>query len=76
MSRVGAQARLHSLTVRAPHRRLGIGTDLLAARLLWARRMGCERILSEIARDNMPSQLIALRAGMRRVGEIYFHRPR
>ena len=76
VTRVGLHARLHSLTVRVPFRRIGVGSDLLRARLWWAQRNGARRVLSEIARGNTDSQAIAERAGMRRVGAIYFHRPR
>jgi GNAT superfamily N-acetyltransferase len=75
LSRVGTHARLHSLTVRAPYRRIGLGTDLLFARLLWARKAGVETVISEIAEENVGSQAVAALGGMRRVGEIYFHRP-
>jgi GNAT superfamily N-acetyltransferase len=75
VSRVGTHARLHSLAVRAPHRRMGLGGDLLLARLLWARRCGATEALSEIAERNVASQAVALRAGMQRVGRIYFYRP-
>jgi [ribosomal protein S18]-alanine N-acetyltransferase len=75
VSVVGNHARLHSLTVRASHRRMGLGTDLLFARLLWARRAGAFDVLSEISERNDASRSIAARAGMRRVGEIYFYPP-
>lgn len=75
LSRVGVYGRFYSLTVRAPYRRLGLGTDLLFARLLWARQAGVESVISEIAEENVGSQAVAALGGMRRVGEIYFHRP-
>jgi [ribosomal protein S18]-alanine N-acetyltransferase len=75
VSVVGPHARLHSLTVRAPHRRMGLGTDLVLARLLWARRAGASDVVSEISARNVGSRSIAIRAGMQRVGEIYFYPP-
>jgi len=75
VSNAGQDARLHSLTVRAPYRRIGIGTDLLSARLLWAQKSGVSRAISEISRRNLASRSIALRAGMHPVGEVFFHRP-
>jgi len=75
VSVVRNHARLHSLAVRASHRRMGLGTDLLFARLLWARRAGAIDVLSEISERNAASRSIAVRAGMRRVGEIYFYPP-
>ncbi|MFZ1023748.1 MAG: GNAT family N-acetyltransferase [Thermoplasmata archaeon] len=76
ISTVGRFARLHSLTVRAPYRNLGLGSDLLRARLLWAEQAGVTEVLSEISRLNAASQALAVRSGMRRVGEIYLYRPR
>jgi GNAT superfamily N-acetyltransferase len=75
VSKVGTHARLHSLAVRAPYRRMGLGTDLLFARLLWARQAGASEVLSEISQSNVASQAIASRGGMQRVGQIYFYRP-
>lgn len=71
----GAHARLHSLFVSPRYRRLGIGTDLLFARLFWARRAGARRVLSEIAEENRPSRAIAERGGMRPAGTIYLYAP-
>ena len=75
VSKVHGHARIHSLTVRAPYRRVGIGTDLLFARLLWAHRTGASEVLSEISALNLGSQTIAARGGMRRVGQIYYYPP-
>lgn len=76
VSLAGRHARLHSLTVRAPFRRMGLGSDLLAARLLWSDRMGAHTVLSEVSVRNVASQTVATGGGMRRVGSIYFHPPR
>lgn len=70
---VGEHGRLHSLTVRPGFRRLGIGTDLLFARLLWARTVGVREVISEIAESNLASRSIAERGGMRSVGRIYLY---
>jgi GNAT superfamily N-acetyltransferase len=75
VSQVGPHARLHSLTVRPPFRRMGLGTDLLFARLLWAQRAGAGEVVSEISEGNLGSLTIAHLGGMRVVGRIYFHRP-
>jgi len=75
-SAAGEHARLHSLFVSPRYRRLGIGTDLLFARLFWARRAGARTALSEIAEGNLPSQTIAARGGMHPVGAIFLHAPR
>ncbi len=71
---VGRHARLHSVTVRPGFRGLGVGADLLFGRLLWARRSGASRAISEIADQNLPSRRIAENAGMRKVGPGYLYR--
>jgi GNAT superfamily N-acetyltransferase len=70
---VAGVARLHSLAVRPTFRRLGVGTDLLFARLLWARRAGARQVLSEISEANPASRRIAERGGMRPVGELFLY---
>lgn len=70
----GRWGRLHSLAVRPRFRRLGIGRDLLFARLLWAARHGVAELLSEIADANGPSQAIAREGGMSAVGRLGLYR--
>lgn len=69
----GPVARLHGLTVRAEYRRLGIGTDLVLARLVYARRLGARHALSEIADRNLASRATAERAGLRPAGRLYLY---
>jgi RimJ/RimL family protein N-acetyltransferase len=69
----GRDARLHGLTVRAEYRRLGIGTDLVLARLVYAHRLGARVALSEIADRNLASRATAERAGLRPVGRVYLY---
>lgn len=73
VSVVGDHARLHSLMVRPAFRRLGIGTDLVAARLLWARSSGAREALTEIAEGNLASRRIYERAGFRERSHVYLH---
>jgi GNAT superfamily N-acetyltransferase len=74
---VGSRARFHSVSVSPRYRRLGIGSDLWEARRVWAQRSGVQRALAEIASKNLPSQAVAMRGGMRRMGETYlYQRPR
>jgi len=70
---VGRYARLHSLTVRPEYRRLGIGTDLLFARLLFAREAGAEQAISEISERNVGSRTIAEGAGMLPHGRLFLY---
>jgi len=73
---VNGQGRLHSLSVRPHYWRMGIGTDLWHARILWARRAGARQVLSEIADQNVASQAIATAGGMRKVGQLFLsYRP-
>jgi GNAT superfamily N-acetyltransferase len=72
-SATGDRARLHSLTVRPGFRGLGVGTDLLFARLLWARQQGLREAFSEISENNRASRAVAAHAGMLPVGRIYLH---
>lgn len=69
----GRSARLHTLTVRPGFRELGIGTDLVFARLWFAFRSGADRAVSEISERNARSAALAARAGMRPVGEMFLH---
>jgi GNAT superfamily N-acetyltransferase len=71
VSVVGSHGRLHSLSVRPHYRRIGIGTDLWHARMLWARRAGARRVLSEISEHNVASLAIATAGGMHRVGQMF-----
>jgi RimJ/RimL family protein N-acetyltransferase len=70
---LGTHGRLHSLAVRPGYRRMGVGTDLLFARLLWLERTGAREAISEIAEQNLPSRAVAERAGMRPVGRIFLY---
>lgn len=70
---VGGRARLHSLTVRADHRRAGIGLDLLHARLWYAELAGAREAFSEIAESNAASRGVAAKAGMSPEGAIYLY---
>ncbi len=70
----GRSARLHTLGVRAGYRRLGIGTDLLFGRMLWAWQAGARRVVSEISAGNVASRAVAEKGGLRQVGQGFFYR--
>lgn len=70
-NRIGAAGRLHSLTVRPRHRRSGVGSDLLFARLAWLGTAGALSAISEISARSPGSIAIAERGGMRPVGRIF-----
>ncbi len=71
---VGHHARGHSFMVRPRFRGLGVGTDLLHARMMWLRGEGVVRVVSEIYEGNAGSEVAAERAGMARVGRMYHYR--
>jgi sarcosine oxidase subunit beta len=75
LSRVGPYARGHSFVVRPRYRGLGIGTDLLTARMLWLQRTGARQVVSEIYGGNVASRTAAERAGMALVARMYHFRP-
>ncbi|MCI4319082.1 MAG: GNAT family N-acetyltransferase [Thermoplasmata archaeon] len=75
VSLVDGRARLHSLSVRPRFRRLGVASDLVAARVLWAFRSGAAHVISEISERSVGSTILAERAGMRPAGAIYLYPP-
>lgn len=63
--------RLHSLFVRPQFRGLGIGQDLVFARLLWLQSKGVRSAFSEISRENLASSRIAINAKMKVSGQVF-----
>ncbi len=73
-SRIGPYARGHSFVVHPRYRGLGVGTDLLRARMTWFQNVGVRQVVSEIYDDNRASRTAAERAGMAVVGRMFhFH---
>jgi GNAT superfamily N-acetyltransferase len=72
--RVADRGRVHSLMVDPGFRGLGIGSDLLEARLRWLTTEGARRAISEISTSNAASRRAAERSGMRPVGSMYLER--
>ncbi len=68
--------RIHSLFVKPQFRKLGIGEDILYARLLWLKSKHARLAFSEISHNNIPSSRIASKAQMRVNGQVfqYFRR--
>lgn len=69
--RAGTFGRVHSLYVHPRYRRLGVGSDLLGARLRWLRAEGAREVVTEIAIDNAPSLATTRRAGGAPIGRMY-----
>lgn len=63
--------RIHSLFVKPQFRRLGIGEDILYARLLWLTSKHARSAFSEISSCNSPSVRIELKAQMEVCGQIF-----
>jgi ribosomal protein S18 acetylase RimI-like enzyme len=63
--------RLHSLFVRPQFRRIGIGRDILSARLFWLKARRARSAFSEISRENPSSSKIAVGGGMSVSGQVF-----
>jgi GNAT superfamily N-acetyltransferase len=71
ISFVKSIGRIHSLFVKPQFRRLGIGEDILYARLLWLKSKHARSAFSEISRYNPSSLRIALKAQMSVSGQVF-----
>jgi GNAT superfamily N-acetyltransferase len=73
VSLVDGIGRLHTLYVNPQYRRMGIGEDLLYARLLWLKFKGARLAFSEISEDNVASAMVARKAKMFSCGRLYMY---
>ena len=71
VSLVNGVGRLHSLYVKPQLRRIGIGEDILNARLLWLKSKGARLAFTEISRSNIPSSNNVMKAQMKASGEVF-----
>jgi hypothetical protein len=71
LSLVNGVGRLHSLFVKPRFRRMGLGLDVLFARLYWLKSKNARIAFSEISTDNPQSSKISTRGGMRVTGQVY-----
>jgi ribosomal protein S18 acetylase RimI-like enzyme len=71
VSFVKSIGRIHSLFVKPQFRRLGIGEDILYARLLWLKSKHARSAFSEISRYNSSSVRIASKAQMKVCGQVF-----
>jgi GNAT superfamily N-acetyltransferase len=71
LSLVNGIGRLHSLYVKPQFRKMGMGEDILNARLLWAKSKNARLVFSEISRHNFSCSRIAMRRNMKPSGEVY-----
>ena len=70
LSLVNGIGRIHSLYVKPQFRRMGIGEDILYARLLWLKSRRARSAYSEISRHNLSSSRVALKGHMSVSGQI------
>jgi ribosomal protein S18 acetylase RimI-like enzyme len=71
LSIVNGIGRLHSLYVKPQFRRIGIGEDILHARLIWLKSKYARSAFSEISRYNLSSSRIAIKGHMRVSGQVF-----
>ena len=71
LSFVNGVGRIHSLFVRPQFRRIGIGEDILYARLLWLKSKHARSAFSEISRYNSSCSRIATKGQMRVSGQVF-----
>ena len=71
LSLVNGIGRLHSLFVKPRFRKIGVGLDILFARLLWLKSKHARMALSEISVNNLQSSRISARGGMSVSGHVY-----
>ena len=71
VSLVNGIGRLHSLYVKPQYRRIGIGEDILNARLLWLKSNHAHSAFTEISRYNIPSSNNVMKAQMKVSGQVF-----
>lgn len=71
LSLVNEIGRLHSLFVKPRFRGIGLGLDILFARLFWLKSKHARTAFSEISVDNLQSSKISIRGGMKVSGQVY-----
>lgn len=74
IGRSGNSGRLHSLYVLDYYRNEGIGTDLMNARVMWAKMVGIETIISEVPDESKFSRKIEEKMGFSQVEILYHYR--
>ncbi|HEV2119510.1 MAG TPA: GNAT family N-acetyltransferase [Candidatus Bathyarchaeia archaeon] len=71
LSFVNGIGRLHSLFVKPRFRNMGVGLDILFARLLWLKSKGARSAFSEISANNLQSSKTSVKGGMKPSGQVY-----
>lgn len=68
----GRIAMLHAVEVAAPHRRHGLGVNILRAAGLWAVDHGAEQLALAVTRANLAARALYDGLGLRCVGEYHY----
>jgi GNAT superfamily N-acetyltransferase len=68
----GAVAMLHALEVAEPHRRQGMGRDLLGGAASWAAEQGAEVLALAVTEANVPARALYEGAGMLPAGRYHY----
>jgi ribosomal protein S18 acetylase RimI-like enzyme len=71
VSLVNGIGRLHSLYVKPQYRRMGMGEDILNARLFWLKANQACSVFTEVSRLNVPSANNILKAGLKVSGQVF-----
>jgi ribosomal protein S18 acetylase RimI-like enzyme len=71
LSLVNDVGRVHSLYVKPQFRGMGMGEDILYARLLWLKSNHARSAFSEISRHNLSSSRVAMKGHMSVSGQIF-----
>ena len=71
VSLVNGVGRLHSLYVKPQYRRIGIGEDILNARLRWLKSNQALSTFTEISRYNIPSSNNVMKVQMKVSGQVF-----
>jgi ribosomal protein S18 acetylase RimI-like enzyme len=71
LSNVNGIGKLHSLNVKPQFRKMGMGRDLLFARLLWLKAKHARTAFSEISRQNLPSVKVAMKGNMTATRQVF-----
>ena len=71
LSLVNGIGRLHSLYVKPQFRNIGIGKDILYARLFWLKSKHARSAFSEISRYNLSCSRIAMKGQMNVSGQVF-----
>lgn len=68
----GQTAMLHAVEVALPHRRRGLGVNILRAAANWAKEQGADALALAVTRANLPARALYDGLGMQCVGQYHY----